>query len=132
MTNRNLILYPLIAIMLVVGVFAYASYDQVAVARAKAETDIAIQKQPAVIQGAANLGITLTVKIVAAVVSSLVISLVVALIYQINKVREMQAGGHERFWQRRNVKQQQSSKTKPPTLTEVVTMLIAQNLDKKQ
>lgn len=131
MNNRDLVIYSIIATLLVIGIFAYSSYDQVAVQRAKAATDIAIQKQPAVVQGAANLGITITVKITAAVISSLIVSIIAALLYQASKIRQMQQGGYELFWQRRNIKTQNQPKAKPPTLTEVVTLLIAQNLNKK-
>jgi len=129
MNNKDLLVYSLLAILLVVGAFAYTSFDQVDIARAQLATNVAIDRQPAMVQGAVDFGITLTVKIIAGVVGSLVIAVCI-FAYQAAQIRTLKQGGWGRFWERRQLPPKPSN-TKKPSLTELVAMMIAQQLGKK-
>lgn len=98
--DRTGIFFLLIALALVLGAFWFAGFDQTDMAAAQLRTEIALDRAPAIEQAVADVGITLTTKVIASVIVSLVVMLGVFL-YQQARIRELKEGGWDRFWKRR-------------------------------
>lgn len=129
--DRTGIVYILLAVCLVFGLFAYSNWDQTSMAAAQAETEIRLEREPKTVQATADLGMTVLAKVIAGVLTSLIVAAGI-LAYQQAKIRELKEGGWERFWQRRKAAQGQGAKPKRYGPMDMLAMIWTDEMMKRR
>ena len=115
---------------LVGGMFAYSSWDAVRVADARVQVDAALRGTSDVERVAVSWGTSVTAKVLGGALVSLVVAVGIFL-YQASEIRRLRSGGWERFWERRSVKVREP-RAKQPSLTELLTAVIARDVIKRK
>ena len=115
--------------LLVFGLFYYSSMDQTKLAAAQTETEIRLDRQPDLVKATIETGMTLSAKVIAGVIVSLIVAIGI-FAYQQARIRELQNGGWERFWQRRRPPQLKQANPKKPNLQDLVTMLFLRDVNR--
>lgn len=127
--DRTSIGFIILAGLLVFGLFSYANYDQTSMAAARTETEIRLEREPAVVKATAELGMTVFVKVIVGTLTSLIVAAGI-LAYQQARIRELMNGGWQRFWDRRRLPKHEAN-PKKPSLQDLVMMMLARDLNDK-
>jgi lysylphosphatidylglycerol synthetase-like protein (DUF2156 family) len=128
--NKGEMVLVVLLLALVAGMFSFSSWDTATVAGARVQTEATLRGTNNAERAAVGFGMSLTAK----VISGVLVSLVVAggiFMYQASEIRRLKTGGWERFWERRSVKVKEP-RTKQPSLTELLTAIIARDITKRK
>jgi hypothetical protein len=128
--DRNGIGYIILAGLLVFGLFAYANFDQTKLATAKTKATVMLEREPAPVQAAENLVMTVSAKVIAGTLTSLIVAACI-LAYQQARINALRSGGWERFWERRRMPKGEAS-PKKPSMMDLMTMIWTDELLKRR
>jgi asparagine synthetase B (glutamine-hydrolysing) len=117
-------------VALVGGMFAFAGWDTVKVPSAEVNIASTLRGANDAERAAVSFGTMLTAKVISGVLVSLIV-VVGIFMYQAGEIRRLKNGGWDRFWSRRTMQMNQS-KTKKPSLTELLTAIIAHDVMKRK
>jgi hypothetical protein len=127
--DKNLVVIFLILILLVAGMFAYSQLDQIGLASAETRIQTTLDREPAAVQAATDISMTLAVKVLAGVVATLLLTGGV-LLYKQAELNQLKAGSWGRFWERRRPSRP-ARQPKPASLTDLVTLMVAKDLTRR-
>jgi hypothetical protein len=127
--DKNLVIILIILALLVASMFAYNQLDQIGLASAETRIQTTLDREPAAVQAATDVSMTLTVKILAGVVATLLLTGGV-LLYKQAEVNQLRQGGWGRFWERRRPARP-ARQPKPASLTDLVTLMVMRDMTRK-
>jgi hypothetical protein len=128
--DRSEVVLIVLLVALVAGMFAFAAWDPVKMPSAEVQTDSALRGASDMERTAVSLGTTLAAKVIAGALVSLLIAVGIIL-YKQSQINRLKNGGWDRFWERRSLRQRQA-RTKQPSLTELLTMIVTRDVLKRK
>jgi hypothetical protein len=128
--SRSEVVLVVLLLALVAGMFSFAGWDTAKVPGAQVRMDSTLRGVSETEQAAVGFGISLTAKVISGVLVSLIVAVGIFM-YQASEIRRLKTGGWERFWERRSVKVKEP-RAKQPSLTELLTAIIARDITKRK
>jgi len=128
--DRSEVVLVILLVALVGGMFAFADWDTATVPSAEVNIASTLRGANDAERAAVSFGTMLTAKVISGVAVSLIV-VVLIFMYQATEIRRLKHGGWDRFWSRRTMQVGQS-KTKKPSLTELLTAIIAHDVMKRK
>jgi len=128
--DRSEVVLIVLLVTLVGGMFTFAGWDTAKVNSAEVNISSALRNANGAENAAVSFGTTLAAKVISGALVSLVVAIGI-FTYQAAEIRRLKNGGWDRFWSRRTVQVKQP-KSKQPSLTELLTAVIARDVMKRK
>lgn len=128
--DRSEVVLIVLLVAVVAGMFAFAAWDPIKVPSAQVQTDSALRGAGDLERATVSLGTTLIAKVIVGALVSLLLAIGV-IIFKQSEINRLKQGGWNRFWERRSIRQHQA-RTKQPSLTELLTMIVTRDVLKRK